>query len=476
MSKLYHPNRFLTRVIKPRWRLVGLLLLMAVIAPTTALSNQPAVSAYLPIGANNGMYQGRHPAYTVGVQFVNLENSSATLQLTAHTADGATAGFGSYQVAANQVVTLFPLQAVATGFSGGLTLTSDKNGVAIANLMSSDFSGGASYVSRSQGATQLFLPLLSVSSGGNSATWYSLQNTGTADAQVQVAYSDGITATATIKPGAARTFYQNQEGHQILGAFAGTITSTQPLVAAVVQEVNHLIFAYTGFTTNGAPKLIFPLVNVGGGAGYVTGIQIQNTGNEETVVTLSYIPSVAGSGCTETRTIRAGASETFALRAFAVNQGGNADNCADGSRFIGSAQVTGNSANQPLVGIANQLLPGHNGEAYTGFVAEEATAKVVMPLIMDRNGGFFTGFSVMNVGESTTTVTCTFTNTSYTATATLTPGQALTDIQANKIAERYVGSGTCTASGENARIVAIVNQLGATPNADQLLVYEGINQ
>jgi hypothetical protein len=475
MSKITNLHHFFSCIFKQRWRLIGLLLLTATLLPTTVLSMPQATSAYLPLGANNGVYQGRHATYTTGVQFMNLENSPATVQFTAYTADGATAGSASYQAAANQVVTLFPLQAVATGFSGALTLTSDKNGAAIANLLSSDFSGGAAYVSRSQGATKVSLPLLSVSGGGNSATWYSLQNTGAAVAQVQVRYSDGITATATIKPGAVRTFYQNQEAHGAL-VFAGTITSTQPLVAAVIQEVDQIIFAYNGFTTDGAPKLVFPLVNFGGGDGYVTGIQIQNTGDQETSIKISYIPSTAGSGCTETRTIAAGASATFALLAFALNQDGTADNCADGSRFVGSAEVTGNSANQPLVGIVNQLLPGRNGETYTAFVAEEATAKVVMPLIMDRNGGFFTGFSVMNVGAAATTVTCTFTNTPYTATATLTPGQALTDIQANKIGERYVGSGTCTASGDNAKIVAIVNELGANANADQLLVYEGINQ
>ena len=474
MCKVNDLNHFLNRALAQHWRLAALLLLTALLPSAVVLSKGQATSAYLPISAHDGVYQGRHAAYTTGVQFMNLENSLATIELTAYRTDGSQVGFGSYQAAANQIITFFPLRDVTTGFSGSLQLTSDRNGAAIVNLMASDFSGGATYVSRSQGATQLFLPLLSKSSSGNSATWYSLQNTGAVDTAVQITYSDGFTATATIKPGSARTFYQNQEQHSRL-TFAGTITSTQPLVAAVAQEVDHIIFAYTGFTTNGAVNLLFPLINFSG-AGYLTGIQIQNTGNQATDVTLSYIPSIAGSGCTETRTIVAGASATFALRAFGPNQNDPADNCADGSRFIGSAQVTGNSANQPLVGIANQLLPGRNGEAYAAFVAAEATAKVVMPLIMDRNGGFFTGFSVMNVGAITTTITCTFSNTTYTAQATLAPGQALTDIQANKIAERYIGSGTCTASEENARIVAIVNQLGANVNADQLLVYEGINQ
>ncbi len=475
MRKANELNHLLPCTLAQRWRLIAVLLLTALLPSAVVLSKGQATSAYLPISAHDGTYQGRHAAYTTGVQFVNLENSPANVELTAYRSDGSQVGFGSYQAAPNQIITFFPLRDVATGFSGSLQLTSDRNGATIANLMASDFRSGATYVSRSQGATQLFLPLLSKSSGGNSATWYSLQNTGAVDAAVQVAYSDGITATATIKPEAARTFYQNQEQHN-RPTFAGTITSTQPLVAAVVQEVDQIIFAYTGFTTNGAVNLLFPLINFSGGAGYLTGIQVQNTGNQATDVTLSYIPSTAGSGCTETRTVAAGASATFALRAFGPNQNDPADDCADGSRFIGSAQVTGNSANQPLVGIANQLLPGRNGEAYAAFVAAEATAKVVMPLIMDRNGGFFTGFSVMNVGAITTTVTCTFSNTTYTAQATLAPGQALTDIQANKIAERYIGSGTCTASEENARIVAIVNQLGANVNADQLLVYEGINQ
>ncbi len=137
-----------------------------------------------------------------------------------------------------------------------------------------------------------------------------------------------------------------------------------------------------------------------------------------------------------------------------------------GQRFIGSAQVTSNSANQPLVVIVNQLLPNRNGESYSGFDPSLATNKVVMPLIMDRNSGYFTGFNVMNVGTTSTTVTCTFTGTSYTVTGTLNQGQALTDLQSGKIANGYVGSGTCTASGSG-KIVAVVNELGPSSTSDQ---------
>lgn len=474
MHPLHKQNRFRNDQIRSFWFLLLFGGLMTVIASTAVKSQQQAPTLYIPISANQGIYEGNHATYTTGVQVMNLTNSPATIQLTAYNTEGAEAGAGVYQAAANQMLTLFPLSAVATGFSGSLVLTSDQNSAAIVNLMSGNFSGGASYGIRSQGATRVYLPLLNSSCNGDS-TWLSVQNTGTAEAPVQVAYSDGITATATIKAGAAHTFYQEKEGHPCK-VFAGTVTSTQPLVATVVQEAGQIIFAYTGFTTNIHPTLLFPLVQSGGGTGYLTGIQIQNAGTQETEVIVSYTPSTTGTGCTEVQTIPAGSSKTFALMAFHSDQSSATDNCSSGSRFIGSAKVTGNSTNQPLVGIANQLLPGKNGEAYSAFTPDDATAKVVMPLIMDRNGGFFTGFSVMNVGDTTTTVICTFTNTSYTVTGTLAPGQALADLQANKIAERYVGSGTCTGSGANAKLIAIVNELGAAPNADQLLVYEGINQ
>ncbi len=52
---------------------------------------------------------------------------------------------------------------------------------------------------------------------------------------------------------------------------------------------------------------------------------------------------------------------------------------------------------------------------------------------MDRNGGFFTGINVLNAGTSDTTVTCTFSNTTYKVGKTLKPGEALNDLQINKM-------------------------------------------
>ena len=95
---------------------------------------------------------------------------------------------------------------------------------------------------------------------------------------------------------------------------------------------------------------------------------------------------------------------------------------------------------------------------------------------MDRNSGFFTTVNVMNVGTAETTVECKFTDTTYTISSTLQANETLTDLQASKIQDGYVGSASCTASADGAKIIAVVNQLKSDATDDQFLVYEGINQ
>ncbi len=428
------------------------------------------VMALLIVGSLSVFAQTKFPAYISGIQVANLQSDAATVTLTAYNPDGTQNGTDLVdQIPGNGSKTYFPISNVSAGFSGSVVISSDKNVAAISNILSSDFSAAASYVGRSSGATEVQLPLLNKDNAGIFTTWFSVQNASTDPASVNVAYSDSTSASATVQPGAAKAFYQSQENHPG-PVFAGTVTSDKPVVAAVIQESDKIIFAYTGFS-GGATAPVFPLINANN-ANYITGLQIQNAGTQATDVTVSYTPSSAGAACTETQSIQPGASATFALAAFA--NGANST-CAAGATFIGSAAVTGNSTNQPLVGIGNQLLPGVNGEAYGSFDPDQATNVVVMPLIMDRNSGYFTGFNVQHVGGPQATVNCTFTNSTYTVSGTLSQGQALTDLQQGKIADGYVGSARCEASDANAKIVAVVNQLQAGATNDQFLVYEGVN-
>jgi hypothetical protein len=135
----------------------------------------------------------------------------------------------------------------------------------------------------------------------------------------------------------------------------------------------------------------------------------------------------------------------------------------------------------PLVGVVNQLKSGNNGEAYNGFDPNVGTNKVVFPLIMDRNFGYFTGFNIVNAGTGQTRVVCTFTNTTYKVDRVIAAGASLNDVQLNKVANGYVGAGTCLGTTDGttpdpaAKLLGAANQLKSSAQ-DELLVYEGINQ
>lgn len=415
----------------------------------------------------------KFPAYISGIQVANLDPSAAaSVSLTAFNADGTQNGTAlSDSIPVNGSRTYFPISNVSAGFSGSIVISSNKNVAAISNILSSNFAAGASYVGRSGGSTTVLLPLLNKNNSGYT-TWFSVQNAGGADASVTVDYSSSApNATATIKPGAARVFYQNSEAHDV-PVFAATITSNQPIVAAVIQESSAVMFAYTGFAS-GVTNPVFPLINANN-SGYITGLQIQNAGATATTVTVSYTPSAGagnGTACTETQTIQPASSNTFALRAFNRTEAG--EDCANGARFVGAARVTANSAGTPLVGVGNQLSSA-NGGAYNAFGDADAGQTVTMPLIMDRNGGYFTGFNVQNVGTTAADVNCTYSNSSVTETETIQPGGAMNRLQLNKLGNPYVGAATCTGPS-GALLVAVVNQVkpGST---DTFLVYEGIKR
>jgi hypothetical protein len=409
---------------------------------------------------------------TSSVNMSNLDTKTANITITAYKADGTVDGSPfSDTIAVGKGKAYFPIPNISAGFSGALVVSSDASVAAIANIVCTDFSAGGSYVAGTTGATTVNLPVLNKGNGGFTTT-FSVQNTAPDEASVTVQYTDGTSASAKIPPNAAAVFDQATENHPQKN-FAGTVTSDKPVVASAIQESSSIIFSYLAFSTSGTPKPLFPLVNANNGP-YVTAIQIQNGGTQSTDVTVSYTPSGAdGTACTETQTIPAGQAKNFTLNVFSGNPTGITTTCINKQKFVGSAVVSANSANQPLIGIINQL-GSTDGEAYGSFSADDATEKVSLPLIMDRNGGFFTGINVLNAGTSDTTVNCTFSDASYSVSKTLKPGEALNDLQFNKIADKYVGSGVCT-GGSGSKIVAVVNQLGTAAGQDQLYVYEGIN-
>jgi hypothetical protein len=318
-------------------------------------------------------------------------------------------------------------------------------------------------------------------------TFFYVQNTGAVNTVVNVTYSDGTTAaTPAIAPGQSVIVNQKTETHTPK-VFSATLTSTAAPIAVTVVEEGPTLFSYTGFGSGAATPLM-PLINQNN-YGYFTGVQIMNTGASTSVVTVSYTPSLGGTACTETRTLAAGTSKTFSQFVFYQSQNESGDpafatNCVMGQTFIGSAKVTANTATAPLVAVVNQLQPTQvKGGAYVAFDPAEGGAKIVYPLIMDRNYGYFTSHSIVNVGTTQIAIgalSCLFTGTDKTGpvSKTITNAAAIpadgswTLNHQGLLGDGFVGGATCTGP-TGALLVGTSNQLGATAGVDTLLVSEG---
>lgn len=414
--------------------------------------------------------------YSTGFQIQNLSGTTANVTITFYPQGSASGTAVNTTVAANGAKTYATLpDTVAAGFSGGAVISSDQNVASIVNVAQSlngSFNSGASYSGVSAGSKAVQLPVIFHNWFGFNSL-FNVQNTGATAAHVTITYSNGATDTATILPGSSTQF--DQTGSTKLGDkfFGSAVVSSDVEVAvAALEQGPTTLLSYNGFnTTSTAP--VFPLINTNN-FGYVTNIGLQNTGNASTNVTVSYTPSSAGTACTETLTIPAKSSVAFG-GGFQNTVGG--ENCANGATFVGSAKVTANTGNQPLVGVVNQLNQTANkGGSYNGINPAEGTSKVVFPIINDRNFGYNTGFSIMNVGSVATKVSCAFTGTAVKQEiASLAPGGTWTIQQQNQIADKYNGSGTCTATAANAKIVGVLNQVNGTVTTDAFFVSNGVN-
>ncbi len=404
---------------------------------------------------------------TINIQFLEQTSSSTDVNVPATINPGASVAF-------------CPLDALSSGFNGSAVISSDFQVAAIVNVSGDEsFSTyNASYSSFSSGSTSVNLPALFDDNYGFN-TWFNVQNIGSSTTDVTVNYSDGTSVgPVSIESGRSYTFDQVTETHS-QNVFAASISSsTQPIVATVMEvgpSNAPMLFGYNGFGDS-ATNPVMPLILMNQ-YGYTSAIQIQNVDSAvDTSVTVAYTPSsntasceggTCGTSCTETHTITAGSSETFALNGCISSQ----------TTFVGSAEVTINTGNVGLVAIVNQHEFGSNkGSSYSAFNPATATDTVVMPAIFDRNYGYFTGFNLLNVGASTT-VNCTFSNSSYTISQNLGAGAVLTDVQLDNAAlgDGYVGSATCTASSGGS-LIAVVNEAKLGGTQDTFLTYEAANQ
>jgi len=432
--------------------------------------------------------------YESSIQVRNLTGTPGTINLTFYNLSGAIVGTPlADDIAANETKSYYQsTMPVAAGFIGSVVISSNVEIAAMSNIVGLNAStkpiSYAAYSGFGAGAMSAYLPTLFKDNYGYNTFFY-VQNTGTATTAVSIAYSDGTTASIpALGPGQSGVVNQKSETHTPK-VFSGTVTSTVAPVAVTVVEEGPTLFSYTGFGA-GSVNPLMPLINQNN-YGYFTGVQIMNTGAAATVVTVDYTPSISGTACFETRTVPAGGSKTFSQFVFYQNQAETDPafdtDCVMGETFIGSAKVTANTAAAPLVAVVNQLqLAQVKGGAYVGFDPAQGGAKIVYPLIMDRNYGYFTSHSIVNVGTTEIAVgalSCLFTGTASTGPVSLTIANAAaipadgswTLNHQGLLGNGFVGGATCTGPA-GALLVGTSNQLGTGTSytgVDTLLVSEG---
>ena len=314
--------------------------------------------------------------YSSGFQIQNLEADQANVSLQFYNQDGTVAASPSYTIAGNSSRTFFPINDVPSGFNGSLVASSDKNIRAVANILGSGPANYfASYNGFQGGSTSVSLPLIMCNNGGFD-TFFNVQNAGSAAASITINYTpggdgaSGKSETATIQPGAAKTFDQATGSATVncatlqvpSGKFVGsaivTSNNSQPIVATVMQ-VNttgfKVLMGYDGFTA-GSPTVALPLI-MANNSSFYTGLQVQNVGASSTTVTVAYSANNAGPNnpVNETFTLAAGASKTI-LQNGAPPGNGSANNWGTIGKYVGGATIT-SSPNQPLVAIVNQVRP-----------------------------------------------------------------------------------------------------------------------
>lgn len=272
-------------------------------------------------------------------------------------------------VAASEVATLQPNAAITfdqantlalpSNFVGSATVTSDRNvgaAFSISDPVNNQFSSSNGF---KDGATIAYLPVVyNDYSADRWITSFLIQNVDLNDANVTVTYSDSRTATATIRPGASRLFYQGNDGSPSGFNGSAVVTSTNGRKIVAVANIRNAagnLSAYNGFTT-GTQIVSMPVIyNNYSSLGWTTSFTIQNVDAVPTNLTVTFSNN-------QTKTY----SNLFPGQSALFYQPN--DGLPNG--FNGAISVTSSAAK--IVGVVNELSltrpnPGDWLLTYNGF-------------------------------------------------------------------------------------------------------------
>ena len=312
------------------------------------------------------------------------------------------------------------------------------------------------------------LPAVSDGAYGGYVTAATIQNTGTADAVIRIAYFDQNGAPVgagdaidnlprhaswTVRQDNGNSFPSS--GGDAAQAGSAVVYSSQPVAAFVNEFAPGNVgdaTSYSGVQVPGGvgTTLYAPTIVNNAYGGYTTGIGLLNEGTGATDVTITYRD---GSGATvKTQTVPALAAHAY----HALYSGDTGLALLSG--FAGTATIT--STGQPLGAVVNETGPGGQFSSYDA-VPSGGTALNVPVALNNAFGGYYTGMGIQNASASPGTVFVTYFDAFGAATAKSFP------IAANGSLGVYQGSptdgpaaGAYTAVIQSAvSLAAIVNEV-----------------
>lgn len=470
-------------------------------------------------------------------QLVNLGNSSAAITVDYYNASGqmvAGASKSFPNVGSGASVTV--LQAVDDPNLGSgkfsVVVSSSQPVAAVVNQQlgqsgsTSSTPPFSSYSGASAGATSVTIPVVMYNWFGYYTDVF-IQNVGSGPANVTISYAPtsigscttgaaGQTDTVSnLAQFASTTVSQVSKtslgGPSVAGctSFAGrflggaTITSSQPVVVVVNQNVQGKLFTYNGFTQGGTTLLAPAYMR--NFFGFYASITIANLNlSQDATVSLTYksdsaLSSPANQTVTAQRVIPAGKSITIYDGPGATADQSDLDTVYDLSseRFFGSVRIQSING-QSIVAIVNQeSLPTAGGKAgaYNAMVTTEAATKISAPLIQSAFFGYYTSLTVQTVdgGEATVNVCYTsdgvyssvknttkcYTHTTVNGFLNRYEGPSATGAQSDLLDDaawlsggqrRFLGSATVEVTS-GSKIVAFVNSESNNTSADAQYTY-----
>ena len=267
------------------------------------------------------------------------------------------------------------------------------------------------------------LPALSNGAYGGYVTAATIENTGTAPANVQISYSDqngapvGAGDSITLAANASWTVRQDNgnsfpgSGGDTAQAGSAIVYSDQPIAAFVNEFAPGNLGDATSYTavpvgTGVGPTLYAPTIVNNAYGGYTTGIGLLNEGTSPTNVLISYRD---GAGTViKTQTVTA-----LAAHAYRALYSGDAA-LALPSGFAGTATIIA-SPGQPLGAVVNETGPGGQFSSYDAVPGGTTTLNVPVAL-NNAFGGYYTGMGIQNTEASAGSVSVTYYDTSGAAT------------------------------------------------------------